>query len=193
MATASYVIGIGSNRRHVRHGAPARIVAAAVCAIAAQGLTVVRCSRTRRSPALGPSARDFANAALLVDSALPPLALLALLKRIERDFGRRRGRRWGARVLDLDILAWSLGRWHSRTLVVRTRRSPTAASRSARPPRSRPTGGNRAMAARCASSLRDFVRHDRLTARRAAHRDGAPAARPRGPIAQLVEQRTFNL
>lgn len=118
MATASYVIGIGSNRRHGRHGAPARIVAAAVGAIAAQGLTVVRCSRTRRSPALGPSARDFANAALLVDSALPPLALLALLKRIERDFGRRRGRRWGARVLDLDILAWSLGRWQSRTLIV---------------------------------------------------------------------------
>jgi 2-amino-4-hydroxy-6-hydroxymethyldihydropteridine diphosphokinase len=118
MATASYVIGIGSNRRHGRHGAPARIVAAAVVAIAAQGLTVVRHSRTRRSPALGPSTRDFANAALLVDSALSPPALLALLKRIERDFGRRRGRRWGTRVLDLDILAWSLGRWQSRTLLV---------------------------------------------------------------------------
>lgn len=118
MATASYVIGIGSNRRHGRHGAPARIVAAAVAAMAAQGLTIVRRSRTHRTPALGPSTRDFANAALLVDSSLPPSVLLALLKRIERDFGRRRGQRWGARVLDLDILAWSAGAWRSRALIV---------------------------------------------------------------------------
>jgi len=118
MATASYVIGIGSNRRHGRHGAPARIVGAAVAAMAAEGLTIVRLSRTRRTPALGPSARDFANAAVLVDNGLAPPALLLLLKRIEREFGRRRGQRWGARVLDLDILAWTGGAWRNRTLVI---------------------------------------------------------------------------
>jgi 2-amino-4-hydroxy-6-hydroxymethyldihydropteridine diphosphokinase len=32
-------------------------------------------------------------------------ALLALLKAVERDFGRKGGRRWGDRVLDLDVLA----------------------------------------------------------------------------------------
>ena len=42
--------------------------------------------------------------------ALDPPAMLAALKAIERDFGRRAGRRWGARVLDLDIVAWSGGR-----------------------------------------------------------------------------------
>ena len=32
--------------------------------------------------------------------------MLAVLKGIEREFGRRRGRRWGERVLDLDLVAW---------------------------------------------------------------------------------------
>lgn len=118
MATASYVIGIGSNRRHGRHGAPAGIVSAAIAAIAAQDLRIEARSRTRRSAALGPSSRDFANAAILARSDLSPPALLALLKRIECDFGRRRGQRWGARVLDLDILAWSGGTWRSRTLTI---------------------------------------------------------------------------
>ena len=42
---------------------------------------------------------------------LAPDALLAALKRIEREFGRRGGRRWGPRVLDLDIILWSEGAW----------------------------------------------------------------------------------
>jgi 2-amino-4-hydroxy-6-hydroxymethyldihydropteridine diphosphokinase len=49
-----------------------------------------------------------------VETRFDPPALLAALKRIETAFGRRRGRRWGARVLDLDILLWQDGRWHSR-------------------------------------------------------------------------------
>ena len=44
--------------------------------------------------------------------------MLARLKAIERAFGRRPGRRWGARVLDLDIILWSGGCWRSKGLVV---------------------------------------------------------------------------
>jgi 2-amino-4-hydroxy-6-hydroxymethyldihydropteridine diphosphokinase len=44
--------------------------------------------------------------------------MLAALKAIERAMGRRGGRRWGARVIDLDIVLWSGGRWRTRTLVV---------------------------------------------------------------------------
>ena len=44
--------------------------------------------------------------------------MLAHLKVIERRFGRRRGRRWGARVIDLDIILWSGGAWSSPGLVV---------------------------------------------------------------------------
>ena len=68
--------------------------------------------------ASGGAGRDFANSVALIESALEPPALLAELKAMERAFGRKPGRRWGPRVLDLDILAWSGGRWSSRTLHV---------------------------------------------------------------------------
>lgn len=66
----------------------------------------------------GPAGRDFANSVALVESALEPPELLRQLKAIERDFGRRAGKRWGPRVLDLDIALWSGGRFVSRTLAI---------------------------------------------------------------------------
>lgn len=113
MATAIYAIGIGSNRRG-RHGAPADEVRAAIAAI---GGVVVASPIVATAP-LGPSIRRFANAAVLIASDEAPPVLLARLKRIEAAFGRRRGRRWGARVIDLDILLWSGGAWHSAGLAV---------------------------------------------------------------------------
>ena len=118
MPTASYALGIGSNRRHGRHGVPEAVVAAAIAAIAAEGIAVRAASRIHRTAPLGPGGRRYANAAAIVASDLAPPALLARLKAIERRFGRRRGRRWGSRVIDLDILLWSGGRWRSRTLQV---------------------------------------------------------------------------
>lgn len=109
-----YAIGIGSNRRHGRHGAPAAVVRAAIAAIAAAGMAVVARSAVIATPALGPAGRSFANAAIIVETRLEPPALLARLKGLEAEFGRRRGRRWGARVLDLDILLWSDGGWSQR-------------------------------------------------------------------------------
>ena len=44
--------------------------------------------------------------------------MLERLKALEREFGRRRGRRWGPRVLDLDLVLWSGGRFRSRRLTV---------------------------------------------------------------------------
>jgi len=113
-----YAIALGSNRRHGRHGPPERVIRAAVGALAASGLRMVAVSPVRRTPALGPAGRAFANAAVLVDTRFDPPALLALLKATEAAFGRRRGRRWGPRVLDLDILLWSGGRWRARGLIV---------------------------------------------------------------------------
>jgi 2-amino-4-hydroxy-6-hydroxymethyldihydropteridine diphosphokinase len=118
MARASYVIGLGSNRPHGRHGRPERILAAAIEAMRAEGLAIERVSRIIASAPLGPSDRRFANAAVLIGCDGPPPELLRHLKRIERAFGRRKGRRWGARVLDCDILAWSEGAWASPGLTV---------------------------------------------------------------------------
>ena len=64
------------------------------------------------SAAIGPSQRTYANAAAVIASPLEPPALLDRLHEIEAHFGReRRGQKWRARVLDLDIVLWSRGIW----------------------------------------------------------------------------------
>ncbi len=70
------------------------------------------------NPAIGGAGREFANAVVLVETDHDPEAMLAAIKAIEREFGRRRGKRWGARVLDLDLIVWSGGRFASRELVI---------------------------------------------------------------------------
>ncbi len=113
MTTTSYAISLGSNRPG-RHGSPQDEIRAALAAIGG----VRRVSPIITTAPVGPSIRAFANAAALVDSPLAPPAMLRHLKAIEQDFGRRRGQRWGARVIDLDIILWSGGRWRSPELAV---------------------------------------------------------------------------
>jgi 2-amino-4-hydroxy-6-hydroxymethyldihydropteridine diphosphokinase len=108
MATTSYAIALGSNRSHGRLGRPEQVVRAAIEALGAFG-AVERVSRVMDYPALGPGGRDYANAAAVCSTEFTPSALMAALKQTERDFGRRPGRRWGPRVLDLDIILWSGG------------------------------------------------------------------------------------
>ena len=116
-ATHLYALGIGSNRRHGRYGRPADVVAAAIAALDGQ-FELFDASPIILNPAEGGAGRDFANASAIVRSPIDPRAMLAQLKSIERQFGRRPGRRWACRVLDLDILAWSGGRFRSRTLAI---------------------------------------------------------------------------
>jgi 2-amino-4-hydroxy-6-hydroxymethyldihydropteridine diphosphokinase len=113
--TTSYIIALGSNRRHGRYGAPAQIIDAALSAIA---LPLIAVSRTIQSRPIGPSSRTYANAAAMIETDLSPLALLAHLKAVERAFGRRAGQIWAARVIDLDIILWSDGVWASSTLCI---------------------------------------------------------------------------
>ena len=108
-----YVIGLGSNRRHHRYGRPADVLIGAM-----RMLRPIAASPIAQTAPIGPSRRRFANAAILLETCLAPIALLKALKQIERDFGRRRGKRWGERVLDLDILLWSGGRWSSAGLTI---------------------------------------------------------------------------
>jgi 2-amino-4-hydroxy-6-hydroxymethyldihydropteridine diphosphokinase len=113
----SYAIALGSNRRHHRHGGPERVLAAAVAALSQIG-EVSQVSATVRTPAMGPAGRSFANAALLLETMFSPPDLLLRLKQVERAFGRRPGRRWGPRVLDLDIILWSEDAWSSDRLTI---------------------------------------------------------------------------
>ena len=118
-----YAIAIGSNRRHIRHGRPAGVVAAAIARLDGE-FDLFDASPIILTKAVGGAGREFANAVALIESGLDPRAMLTRLKAFERDFGRRRGKRWGARVLDLDLVAWSGGRFRSRGLTVPHSRLP---------------------------------------------------------------------
>ena len=98
-------IALGSNRRHGAFGSPKAVVAAAIAALGEIELTVVARSAIQATSPLGPRQRHFANAVVAVTTSLSPDAMLDELQAIERAFGRRPGRRWGPRVLDLDIIA----------------------------------------------------------------------------------------
>ena len=83
------------------------------------GLILGIAARRMASRPLGPSLRAYSNTVVLVASRLPPPAVLARLKAIEREFGRRPGgQRWSSRVLDLDIVLWSGGTFAAPGLVI---------------------------------------------------------------------------
>jgi 2-amino-4-hydroxy-6-hydroxymethyldihydropteridine diphosphokinase len=113
-----YLIALGSNVRHHRHGLPPAVLRAALAELEDAGLIIERVSHVLATPPLGPSPRRYANAAAVIAADLTPDALLHRLKAIERKFGRRGGRRWASRVLDLDIVLWDGGAWSSPGLTV---------------------------------------------------------------------------
>ncbi len=113
MASTTYVVAIGGNRQG-RAGSPRQVVAAAIVALPG----VVAASRIIESVPIGPSIRRYANAVVLIESDLAPEEMLDMLQATERAAGRRGGRRWGARVLDLDIVLWSGGSFSAPGLTV---------------------------------------------------------------------------
>lgn len=116
-ATQLYAIAIGSNRPHGRHGRPPQVVEAAIACLD-QRFDLFDAAPIVLNPAHGGAGRDFANSIALIESDLGPPDMLEALKALERDFGRRRGRRWGSRVLDLDVIAWTGGKWRERGLTI---------------------------------------------------------------------------
>jgi 2-amino-4-hydroxy-6-hydroxymethyldihydropteridine diphosphokinase len=116
-ATHLFAIALGSNLPHGRFGRPAKVLEAAIARLD-RDFGLFDASPIFLNPAHGGAGRDFANAVALVESKLGASEMLYRLKRIECEFGRRAGRRWGPRVLDLDIALWSGGRIRSRRLTV---------------------------------------------------------------------------
>ena len=116
-ATHLYAIALGSNRRHGRFGRPAGVIEAAIARLDSE-FDLFDASPIVLNKAVGGAGRDFANAVALVTSRLDPPAMLKKLKSMEREFGRRSGRRWGERVLDLDLATWDGGIFRSRGLTI---------------------------------------------------------------------------
>lgn len=107
---STYLIALGSNRRHARFGRPRDVLGAALERLEAKGLRVLARAPLVFTRPIGPSLRRYANSAAVVETPLEPPALLAVLKRVEHEFGRRSGgQRWTSRVLDLDVILWSGG------------------------------------------------------------------------------------
>ena len=100
------------DRARLEPAQPPRLAGRRRCARRSPRSTPV--SASRRSAPRPRSARPGAASPMPSRSSRAsstPDELLAELKAIERDFGRRPGRRWGPRVLDLDIILWSGGAW----------------------------------------------------------------------------------
>lgn len=100
-------VAIGANLPSARFGSPPGSFAAALDLLRDGGVAVRAVSRWYRSPPLPLSPQPYyINGVVELRSSLSPQALLALLHRVERLFGRVRGEPNAARSLDLDLLAY---------------------------------------------------------------------------------------
>jgi len=72
---------------------------------------MVAASAVEETAPVGPVAQGpFKNQMLLIETDLAPRALLASLLAIEATLGRVRGRRWGPRLIDCDIVLYGADR-----------------------------------------------------------------------------------
>ena len=82
-------------------------IAAALAALEASGVRVVARSSDYRTRPWGKTDQpDFTNVSAVVETALPPLDLLAVCLEVERQLGRVRHERWGPRLIDIDLIAY---------------------------------------------------------------------------------------
>jgi 2-amino-4-hydroxy-6-hydroxymethyldihydropteridine diphosphokinase len=96
------LLGLGGNL-----GDPAAAIAAALQHLEAGGVRITRRSRLYRTKPWGVTDQpDFVNLCAAAVTDLSPRALLDLIRRTETALGRERRERWGARVIDIDILVY---------------------------------------------------------------------------------------
>lgn len=115
MGSTAY-IGIGSNLGDRR----ANVVEAIKRIGEIDTTRVVRASSCYESEPLGDAKTWFVNAAVEIETELTIETFLKATQAIEQAMGRKRvkGKRWGSRVIDLDILLWNQDVVKKRTLKV---------------------------------------------------------------------------
>lgn len=100
------LIAFGANKTGP-WGTPAQTIERAIYEMNEMGVTTLARSKLYTTSPLGTGFQDqYVNGAIAVKTFLPPLALLRVLKRLERKSGRRGGRPWGPRTLDLDVIEY---------------------------------------------------------------------------------------
>ena len=99
---AKAALSLGGNIGDVRD-----TIANALRLLEATGVRVVARSSDYRTRPWGKTDQpDFTNVSTVVETALPPLQLLATCLDVERQLGRVRHERWGPRVIDIDLIAY---------------------------------------------------------------------------------------
>ena len=107
-------LGLGSNLRQ-----PLRQLKIALDRLASvAGIEILKTSGFYQTTPWGDEQQDdFINAVVQVETSLGPLALLHELQSIENGMGRQRsGRRWGPRLIDIDLLLYGDQQYHSEEL-----------------------------------------------------------------------------
>lgn len=94
-------VGLGSNL-----GDRLEHLKTAVEILKAKGVAVMEASSVYETDPVGPPQPDFLNAAVAVQTDLPPAELVAVLKQVEAEIGRQQTEKWGPRVVDLDLLLY---------------------------------------------------------------------------------------
>ncbi len=105
-----YVLAFGSNMRVAGIGGPRDVIAAAISDLEDCGLLFRTVAPVMSSKPLGPSNRQFANTAALVETFRTPPSMMLLARATEDGLKRkRRGQAWQARSIDIDIVLWDGG------------------------------------------------------------------------------------
>ncbi len=97
---ADYALGLGSNLGNGRDNLLRAIDLMRSCGIR----TCARSTLYGSAPWGIVEQPPFTNACVLVESALSPTQMLVRIKALERQMGRKRGPRWGPRLIDIDLL-----------------------------------------------------------------------------------------
>lgn len=101
------LIALGANKPGP-WGTPTETVQRALHQLGSGPMRLIKASRLLITEPYGVTNQPaFVNAVALVETHLPPQALLARLQTIERAAGRQRHLRWGPRTLDLDIIDYN--------------------------------------------------------------------------------------
>ena len=109
-------LGLGSNMQQ-----PVAQLQEALTRLAvAEGIEIRSTSSFYRTPPWGDvEQNDFINAVAQIETRLDPVSLLRQLQRIENEMGRERGgRRWGPRLIDIDLLLYADQQYHSDELQI---------------------------------------------------------------------------
>lgn len=129
----TFLIALGSNLNS-SFGSPKETLHIAITLLSQCGFKLVAVSSFYKTPAFPPnSGPEFVNAAAIFQGKFSSQEILVHLHKVEADAGRVRTRRWGQRVLDLDLLFHGdrvlpnqafFEKWHDLSLEEQTRLTP---------------------------------------------------------------------